>query len=207
MVARPISGASKTDDFSEVEIVVQCGRKECSSLLILTGQNTGKTPTATVYKIDRVVPTAPKNEQFNQTIKDVSPTFIEIYLQTDVADSHGLDQLVGMGLRKSLEFLVKDFASHRNPNDVASIEKMALADVIVKYSDDPTLKEVAKRAAWLGNDETHYTRKWVGLDVTHLRDLIRLTVLWIERIILSDKMIQSMPASGPPPTQPPPSTP
>jgi hypothetical protein len=39
---------------------------------------------------------------------------------------------------------------------------------------------VASRAAWLGNDETHYLRTWEDKDLTDLKKLIELTVQWIE---------------------------
>ena len=32
----------------------------------------------------------------------------------------------------------------------------------------------------LGNDETHYSRKWVDMDINDLKILIRLTVTWMK---------------------------
>jgi hypothetical protein len=39
---------------------------------------------------------------------------------------------------------------------------MLVSSVIEEYIDDSDLKEIAKRAIWLGNDETHIVRKWGG---------------------------------------------
>lgn len=38
----------------------------------------------------------------------VSPQFVEIYNQAKAAESFQLDQITGLGLRKALEFLIKD---------------------------------------------------------------------------------------------------
>jgi hypothetical protein len=36
---------------------------------------------------------------------------------------------------------------------------MFLGNVIKEYIHIPKLKELSERAAWLGNDETHYERR------------------------------------------------
>ena len=38
---------------------------------------------------------------------------------------------------------------------------------------------MAKGATWLGNDETHYVKKWENKDITDLKNLIDLTLAWI----------------------------
>ena len=67
-----------------------------------------------------------------------------------------------------------------NPNDKEKIENDYLGTVIEKYVTDARIKSVAKRAAWLGNDKTHYKRKWVDKTLEYLKNLIDLTVHCIE---------------------------
>ncbi len=55
------------------------------------------------------------------------------------------------------------------------------------------VKETAKRASWLGNDETHYLRKWEGKDLEDLKELLRLVVTTIEGELLYYKMKVEMP--------------
>jgi hypothetical protein len=55
------------------------------------------------------------------------------------------------------------------------------------------IKIAAKRASWLGNDETHYERIWVGKDLQDLKKLIDLTVHWIEMEQMTKEAIQDMP--------------
>jgi len=50
------------------------------------------------------------------------------------------------------------------------------------------------RAVWLGNDETHYLRKWEQKDLTDLKNLIGLTVHWIEMEELTETVMKDMPA-------------
>ena len=45
---------------------------------------------------------------------------------------------------------------------------------------------------WLGNDETHYVRKWEEKDIRDLKILIRLTESWIQNSILTDKYLREM---------------
>ncbi|EOS8006309.1 DUF4145 domain-containing protein, partial [Enterococcus hirae] len=105
-----------------------------------------------------------------ENIEKVSPTFVSIYTQATKAASEKLDQIAGVGYRKSLEFLIKDYAILNNPEDKEKIEKMPLGTVIEKYlTDFPKLQKLAKAATWLGNDETHYVRKHTNKDI---RDMI-----------------------------------
>ena len=55
------------------------------------------------------------------------------------------------------------------------------------------IKDCAKRAAWLGNDETHYIRKWETQDLEDLKDLIELTVNWIRDEYLTKRIKEEMP--------------
>src|ERR1043166_3097052 len=43
--------------------------------------------------------------------------FIKTYLQSLVAESNGLDEIAGMGYRKAIEYLVKDWAIQNKPED------------------------------------------------------------------------------------------
>lgn len=131
---------------------------------------------------------------FPLTIERISPNFVEIYDQALVAESHNLFQLVGIGLRKSLEFLIKDFAVSEYPDKEIEIRGTLLGSCINEYVIDASVKECAKRATWLGNDETHYVRKWEDKDINDLKLLVKLTVNWIDNVLLTKQYIAEMPA-------------
>lgn len=39
---------------------------------------------------------------------------------------------------------------------------------------------------WLGNDETHYVRRWEEKDLSDLKRLISMTVSWIDLVMDSE---------------------
>lgn len=84
-----------------------------------------------------------------------------------------------MGYRKSLEFLIKDYAKILDPDESETIEKMMLSPCIQKYIDHPKIKATATASVWLGNDETHYIRKFTDKDVEDLKRFINSCVYWI----------------------------
>lgn len=116
---------------------------------------------------------------FNKHILEISPTFVNIYNQSMIAKNTGLDELVGMGFRKALEFLIKDYLLYIAPSDKDDIKSKFLGKCIKDDVTNPKIKSVAERAAWLGNDQTHYVQKFSEHDVDDLLRLINLTVYWI----------------------------
>jgi hypothetical protein len=134
-----------------------------------------------------------KEKSFEKIISDVSPQFAPIYNQALKAEQSGLDQICGPGYRKALEFLVKDYAKAKNNTDANKIESVQLGPCIQQYIDHASVKAIAERATWLGNDETHYIRRWETKDVHDLKALIDLTVHWISVDLLSAEVIKEMP--------------
>ena len=101
-------------------------------------------------------PFEPVQITFPQFIQAVSPMFCEIYDQAHKAEEFRLSQVCGVGYRKALEFLIKDYLIRKHPEDEAAIKAKPLGRCIDDGVEDPKTKAVAKRATWLGNDETHY---------------------------------------------------
>jgi hypothetical protein len=109
----------------------------------------------------------------------------------------GLEDIAGPGYRKALEFLVKDFAISLVTDEAekAKIKEIPLQAVIKTYFSGDNLPVVSSRAVWLGNDETHYERRWVGKDLQDLKKLIIAT----EYFIAMQKLASSLPAEMPDP--------
>ena len=117
---------------------------------------------------------------FSDTIRQISPGFCEIFEQATLAENTNLNQVAGVGYGKSLEFLIKDYAKKGQPTNTSEIERALLSSCIRDYIADPAIRESAILAAWLRNDETHYTRKFITKDVQDLKSIIALTVQLIE---------------------------
>lgn len=110
--------------------------------------------------------------KFNNSIEELSPNFVKIYNEASQAEEKGLTKICGAGFRKSLEFLVKDYASHMNPEKTEEIRDSNLWNVISLYIKHEDIKILAQKSAWIGNDETHYVRIHDDLDFQDLKEFI-----------------------------------
>lgn len=142
-----------------------------------------------------ILPNHPLSKQtFSEIINCVSSSFGKIYNEAFAAEQMDLKEVCGVGYRKALEFLIKDYAIQgKDDQTVDKIKKMPLAKCIDDCVGDAMVKAVAKRAVWLGNDETHYVRKWEEKDVQDLKGLIHLTTLWIEKEKETERLLAEMP--------------
>ena len=174
----------------QMEMILHCANSECSSTFIAYYDivNSGRFDFTNKITIGNLI-----SRDFNQEIKNISPQFLIIYNQAFAAEQQNLHEICGVGYRKALEYLLKDYAIKENPDKEDNIKKMQLSNVIQTYVNDPKINSVAKRATWLGNDETHYVRKWEGKDLRDLKTLIELTVHWIEMESLTKSFENDMP--------------
>ncbi len=186
--------ADQAGTAAKMQVVLQCTREECQEGFFAYYDRKDEN---NVLHLSRCAPISPQKTAWDDTIKSISPNFVEIYDQATAAESYKLDQIAGVGLRKAIEFLIKDFLIHRIPNKKETIKETLLGACIKTFVDDEMLKKAASRAVWLGNDETHYVRKWENKDILDLKKLIKLTVLWIERIEHTAEFLRDMPEGGP----------
>lgn len=172
-----------------MQIIFLCPENTCRELFI--GSYDEKTASQFVF-----IKSEPKkiiSVSFSDIIKTVSPLFSEIYNEAYTAEEEGLGHICGAGYRKALEFLVKDYLISQDRTQEEKIKKEQLGAVIKNRVAHTQLKEVAKRAVWLGNDEVHYERKWEDKDVKDLKILIDLAIRWIEMEKMTEQIMQDMP--------------
>lgn len=117
--------------------------------------------------------------QFADSISAKFPNFINIYNQALNAENESLNDIAGMGFRKALEFLIKDYAIFRNPEKEDEISKMSLSSCINTYIDNPKLVTLSKASSWLGNDQVHYFKKHDDYDTVHLKSYIEAIAYYI----------------------------
>jgi hypothetical protein len=129
---------------------------------------------------------------FEDGIAEISPAFVEIHSQAQESEGLGLTTLVGIGYRKAVEFLIKDYLIKKLPDRADAISKATLAQCINNFVSDPRVRTCAERATWLGNDETHYVRIWLDRDLQDLKILIKLTQYWISSEVLTSRYGSSM---------------
>jgi len=131
-------------------------------------------------------------KEFPEEVEELSPDFVSIFNQAYHAEQEKLDLISGVAYRKSLEYLIKDYILKMFPEDDSKIKSMPLQQCIQKYIAEPTIKHMAERATWLGNDETHYVRKWENKDLQDLKNLIDLTVYFISMSRKASKYMEEM---------------
>lgn len=131
------------------------------------------------YVLEDIFPKKPDIKTFDKEIKDISEKFIITYNQSQIAETYKLDQIAGMGYRKTIEYLIKDYIIYNHPEKKDEVEKEMLGKCISTMIDNPKIQKMAKGATWLGNDATHYVQKWKDKDIDDLKRLIDLTIYWI----------------------------
>lgn len=179
----------------ELQRTYRCPIRDCGKLFVAVWSVKGDNPRLATY--DGANPKNLTTKNFSGIIVQKSPDFVAIYKESDSAEQRGLKLVCGPGYRKALEYLIKDYLIAEEPKNQSDIEKKMLGQVIQDYVKNENIKAVATRAAWLGNDEVHYKRRWLDKDLTHLKDLIELTIHWIEDVERTKTAIADMQPSGP----------
>lgn len=176
--------------YHDNKVFACCPNESCRHHFILAKDNENK-----YVKVD--INAKPRSKAFSEIIKTISPEFVSIYNQAYYAEQIRLNQICGVGYRKALEFLIKDYLISKEEDEQKkdSIKSKFLNNCIQENVQSENIKNVAKRAVWLGNDETHYVRKWADKDVSNLKHLIDLAVRWIENEVETERVLQEMESS------------
>lgn len=143
------------------------------------------------FKSISCIPKSDLEKNWPTEIRENFPEFISIYNEALQAELQKLTQVCGMAYRKALEFLVKDYLIKFTDNNEEDVNKMPLGQCI-KSIDNPKIRTVASRSAWLGNDHSHYHPKFEEYDLSDLKKLIEAVAYWIsvEIITLNAEEIQ-----------------
>jgi hypothetical protein len=173
----------------EIDALFVCPKNDCRRMFIGSYKHSFQNNT---YHLRTVRPSTPKAVTVAKEVVDISPQYAEIFSQAMLAEAYGLGEIAGVGLRKSLEYLIKDYCTLQHPDKEDDIKKRPIAQVIEAFVSNENVKQCAKRAIWLGNDETHYVRKWVEKDINDLKLLLQITVSWIQQEVVTKKLLDEM---------------
>lgn len=161
----------------------------CNSPFISTYKVVKRMDSTTTFVSAGLIGSEPNRftkQEFDAKVSNLSPQFDKIYNQALAADVSGLDEIAGLGYRKALEFLIKDFAIHEHPDDEEKIKANSLSKCIKNYIDADHIKTLAERSAWIGNDEAHYIRKQEDRDVSDMKAFIQATVYFIAMVLITE---------------------
>lgn len=143
------------------------------------------------WRIEPLPPVHPKH--FSPTINRISPQFETIYNEAYIAQKQNLLQICGAGYRKALECLIKDYCIHLHNDRKETIIKCDTGVCIGDNIDSQTVKEIAERAIWLGNDESHYAKRWTDKDTDDLVEVISFLCKAIEQDEERKQLLAEMP--------------
>lgn len=158
-----------------MESVFQCTNIKCNSLII------GYYKRINVhvhFELIKVAPIQIQEKIFSAEIKEVSPRFVNLFNQLFIAEQKDLEFILGIGYRKALEFLIKDFLVYIDPKAKDKIVNATLAYCLNKI-DYKNISVISNKVSWLGNEEEQYTRHWNEKDVNELKKMIDLTSSYI----------------------------
>lgn len=174
---------------NSVQAILVCGNHDCEKAFIAYYNKDGNHK----YNLQSISKGSHKPISIPNVITEISPSFDKIYKEAHFAEEEKLIEICGVGYRKSLEFLIKDYLIKLYPDKKEKIEKKFLGNCIKEYVENQQIKNVSLRAAWLGNDETHYVRQWEGKELKDLKLTIDLTIRWIEMEEMTKQLINDMP--------------
>lgn len=162
-----------TDNLKVVVLVFEttCCHKEFLSLYLIEESTT---------KLIATYPTG-SPDVFPQTIQDLSPSFVKIHTQAKTAENNGHFELASTGYRNSLEFLIKDFAIKCLGKTSEEVAPKTLYKAIEDYLPNESLIKSADVVRILGNDNTHYTKKYPNLELPTLKKYLKYFIDIIER--------------------------
>jgi hypothetical protein len=179
---------------ADLEVVYVCPNTSCSEYFISYYRKFVTPSGGTLeYILMGSKPSEIASIEISDLVQKLSPSFYMIYDEAFKADKYGLKEICGVGYRKAFEFLIKDYLIKKSPGLETEIKRSALGACIENRVADERIKQIAKRTAWLGNDETHYERKWINKDLNDLKTLINITLHWIEMETLTEETLRSMP--------------
>ena len=143
----------------------------------------------------RIAPASVTSKKFSQQISDLSPRFVEIYNQAYKSEQMGLYEVCGIGYRRSIEFLIKDYAIHNAADEATKdlIRASSLSACIRQYIESDKLKAIASRAVWLGNDHAHYNKLFDEYTLDDLKRFICAVVNWIDFMLVSEEALSILP--------------
>lgn len=131
-------------------------------------------------------PSPDLNLNIPKEIESISPEFTEIYTQALNAEYYGLSKITGIGLRKSIEFLIKDYLINYKKEDSNTIKNIMLGKAIAKI-DNSKIQTLARATTWIGNDETHYERRYKDKDVDDMKRFIKALIHFISFELTADE--------------------
>lgn len=128
-----------------------------------------------------------------KNIIDLSPRFASLYEQSYTAEQNGHVELAGSGYRNAIEVLIKDFAIKKLNAPSDEVCGIKLYDAIGKYLKEVNIDtSAADVVRVLGNDYTHYERKYDDIDFIVVKKYLEIFLQQIEtKLLLMEPIVST----------------
>ncbi|WAX05235.1 hypothetical protein AC844P1_00024 [Anaerostipes phage AC844P1] len=127
-----------------------------------------------------ILPVFHKTYQLPESIQKISPRFVSLFNQCFDAEENGSVELAGSGYRNALEILIKDYAIQELQKNKKEVCKKSLSKCIEDYLPTVSLAQSADVIRVLGNDHTHYERKYGDIDLEVLKRYLHIFINTID---------------------------
>jgi len=111
----------------------------------------------------------------NDMLSKISERFIDMYNQALTCENSNHIELAAIGYRSSLEYLIKDYAINELNEDKKTVGRMSLFDATSRFLDPESVKS-ADVIRILGNDYTHFERKYPEYDFEILKAYMEIFI-------------------------------
>ncbi len=116
----------------------------------------------------------------NKILSKISERFIDMYNQALQSEFVGNYELAAIGYRTALEIIIKDFAINELGIPREAVVKKKLYDAIGEYLNQNELINTSDVVRILGNDHTHFERKYPQHDFELLKGYMDIFLKQIE---------------------------
>lgn len=158
-----------------------CSNHECTKVMI----GTYEYQKSDKYKLELVnfFPNITL-ETLPELISNLSSNFDSAFKQANTAHQLGHLELAGAGYRNALEILVKDYAIIELKQDFEKVSKLSLYDAIGEYFPSFDFQISADMVRILGNDHTHYERKYDEIDFDVLKSYFDIFIQLVNTTLM-----------------------
>lgn len=183
-----------------LQLVFQCPNSKCKRLFIAyysENEVVEGSEVKIVYFFRGCAPQIFEKKSFPEEITRISKNFRAIYNEAREAEHRELFKVSGIGYKKALETLIKDYfiKDINKKSEIIALAEMPLSDCISQNIDSTEIQEFAKRAPWYGKDGAEYIHTWSKKDLNDIKDLIQLTMNWIQNELITEKIKKDFPES------------
>lgn len=123
-----------------------------------------------------ILPTVHKVPKLPDSIHEISPRFVDLYRQSFDAEQNSYFELAGSGYRNAIEVLIKDYAIQELNAPEKEVCKKKLSQAIETYLPNINASISADVMRVLGNDYTHYERKYEAIDFQVLKRYLQIFI-------------------------------